>query len=133
MFPIDSIPAAYHEEREAADAARRLAHIQQQQAKAQAAAVAGALKNAQDKQCPQSFAQQPPPLSRPASTTVLGSIFQGFVRTSQSPPPAKGSISGCSTPVTTPPAKIITQADIERQMAERKRDADIVGSSPGWW
>ncbi|CAK1365664.1 hypothetical protein CB0940_09849 [Cercospora beticola] len=133
MFPVDSLPAAYHEEREAADAARRLAHIQQQQAKAQAAAVAGALKNAsQDKPCTQSLLQQPQ-LSRPASTTVLGNIFQGFVRSSQSPPPAKGSISGCSTPVTTPPAKIITQADIERQMAERKRDADIVGSSPGWW
>ncbi|KAI5365085.1 hypothetical protein Slin15195_G046220 [Septoria linicola] len=133
MFPVESIPAAYHEEREAADSAKRLAHLQQQQAKAQAASVAAALRNAQqDKASTQTLLQRPP-LSRPASTTVLGNIFQGFVRSSQSPPPARGAASGCTTPVTTPPAKLITQADLERQMAERKRDADIVGSSPGWW
>jgi hypothetical protein len=138
MFPIDSIPAAYHEEREAADSGKRLAHIQQQQAKVHAAQVAAALKAAQQAQpTTQQPSAQRPPLTRPVSSTVFGNIFQGFVRSAQSTPQARSIASGSTTPITTPPEKVVTQAELDRalahaqKMADRKHGADIVG--PGWW
>lgn len=133
MFPVDSLQAAYYEEREAAETAKRLARIQEQHAQTQAASVAAAVAGASAKKTlPSSAAfSNRPDMARPASSSVLGSIFQGFVRAaSQSPPPAPGnqSTSGTSTPVTTPPAKVMTQAEIEATMAaEKSRDADIVG------
>lgn len=133
MFPVDSIPAQYFEEREAAEVAKRMARMQEQQAKAQGAAVQAALNEprAQRPQAPRSLSQAHLQAMRsPASSTVFGNIFNGFAKGSS---PAKSATSGTTTPVTTPPAKITTQADIERLMAERKRDADYVGSSPGWW
>ena len=141
MFPVDSIPAAYHEEREKLDSAKRTAHIQQQQAKVHAAQVAAALKAAkaaQDKPTTQT-SQQRPPLTRPVSSTVFGNIFQGFARSNTSTPQARSIASGSTTPVSTPPAKIVSQADIERDMLmaslrareENKTGQDYAG--PGWW
>lgn len=138
VFPVDSIPAVYHEEREAADSAKRQAHIQQQQAKVHAAQVAAALKAPAAEQAKPSANTPPqrPQLTRPVST-VFGNIYQGFARSSQSTPQPRSIASGSSTPVTTPPAKVVTQAELERDMAraqklaDRRQGADIVG--PGWW
>lgn len=129
MFPVDSLPASYYEEREAADSAKRLAHIQEQHAKAQAQAAASA-QNGQTTQRPSATCLQRPQMSRPVSSSVLGNIFQGFVKAaSQSPPSAPGKdcghASGTSTPAHTPPAKVTTQAELEKMM-ERQKDADIV-------
>ncbi|EME82165.1 uncharacterized protein MYCFIDRAFT_211559 [Pseudocercospora fijiensis CIRAD86] len=132
MFPIDSMQAQYFEEREQAEAAKRLAHIQEQRAKAQTAAVQSALNEprAQRSQAPRSLSHAHlQPMTSPNSSTVLGNIFHGFARGTS---PAKSASSGSSTPATTPPVKVMTQADIERMM-EKKKDADYVGSSPGWW
>lgn len=139
VFPVDSIPAVYHEEREAADSAKRQAHIQQQQAKLHAAQVAAALKAPAAEQAKPSANTPPqrPQLTRPVSSTVFGNIYQGFARSSQSTPQPRSIASGSSTPVTTPPAKVVTQAELERDMAraqklaDRRQGADIVG--PGWW
>ncbi|KXT15623.1 hypothetical protein AC579_5859 [Pseudocercospora musae] len=133
MFPVDSMQAQYFEEREQAEAAKRLAHIHEQQANAHATAVHSALNESRPQR-----PHAPPSLSHahlhsltsPQSSTVLGNIFQGLARGTS---PAKSASSGTSTPVATPPAKIMTQADIERMMMEKKKDADYVGSSPGWW
>lgn len=128
MFPVDSLPATYYEEREAAEVAKRLATLQQQQAKAHTETCAPS-STTSDKQ--QSCLQRPQ-MSRPPSSSVLGNIFQGFVRSrNNSPPPAHGqdksSSSGACTPTNTPPAKFMTKAQIAETLAEKKRDEDIVG------
>ncbi|KAK4565857.1 hypothetical protein LTR86_003706 [Recurvomyces mirabilis] len=137
MFPVESLPAAYLEERSAADQ-ERFAKLQQE-----------AMQRAQDQQKrlqqPQSQQQQQqqriptphnitqqllqrPPLSRPNSSGVLGNIFQGFVKAaSASPSPCQ---STCTTP-TPGQAKQITTAELERIVAEQKRDADIC-AMPVW-
>ncbi|CAK4033133.1 Hypothetical predicted protein [Lecanosticta acicola] len=135
MFPVDSLPASYYEEREAAEAAKRLALLQEQHAKAQAQATAvSSAANGQTQLRPSAACLQRPQISRPASSSVLGNIFQGFVKAaSQNPPqpPSKdcGHASGSSTPAHTPPAKIMTQAELEKMM-ERQKDADIVNFRP---
>lgn len=118
MFPVDTLHAQYTEEREAAEEAKRLAKLQEQQVKAQTSPRPNSLS--------QVFSQRPE-MSRPASSSVLGNIFQGFVRATSQPPSERTIASGTSTPCQTPPAKVMTQADIDAAMAaERKRDADIV-------
>ncbi|KAK4501157.1 hypothetical protein PRZ48_006963 [Zasmidium cellare] len=118
MFPVDSFSAQYFEEREAAEEAKRLARLQQQHATAQTSPRPNNLSSV--------FSQRPE-MSRPSSSSVLGNIFQGFVRATSQPPSERSCASGTSTPCQTPPAKVMTQADIEAAMtAERKKDADIV-------
>ena len=125
MFPVESLPAAYLEERSAAEK-ERFAKLQQE-----------AMQRAQDQQkrvqsmqqripTPQNITQQllqRPPLSRPNDSGVLGNIFQGFVKAaSASPSPCQ---STCTTP-TPGQARQISTAELERIVAEQKRDADIV-------
>ncbi|KAK4621316.1 hypothetical protein CLAFUW4_06637 [Fulvia fulva] len=128
MFPVDSLPATYYEEREAAEVAKRLAALQQQQAQSQTQTCASP-STASDK--PQACLRRPQ-MSRPPSSSVLGNIFQGFVRSrNNSPPPSHAqdstSPSGTCTPTSTPPVKIMTKAQIAEMLAEKKRDEDIVG------
>ncbi|EME42858.1 hypothetical protein DOTSEDRAFT_132131 [Dothistroma septosporum NZE10] len=128
MFPVDSLPATYYEEREAADVAKRHVMLQRQQAKPQPEAGASS-SPCSDKPQP---SLQRPPMSRPPSSSVLGNIFQGFVKSrNNSPPPAHGQGKSCSsgttTPTKTPPTNIMTKAQIAEMLAEQKRDEDIVG------
>lgn len=139
---VDTFPPTYTEAREAADLAKRLAKVQEQQQRAQMASVSAKLHSpsSQDYSTkpashqPHSLGQallQRPALSRTGSNSVLGGIFQSLATTrSSSPFGAKESVSGTSTPAQTPlltPTKMVTQAELEAAMAaEKKRDADIV-------
>lgn len=120
MFPVDTIPAHYYEERQAADQAKRLAKLQEQQIQERAQA---AQKAAHPQNLTQALLQRPP-LSRPVSSSVLGNIFQGFVKAaSQQNSPV---MSPAMSPATTPSAKVMTREEHEALIAEKKRDGDIV-------
>ena len=126
MFSVESFPAAYCEERAAADDVKRAAGKQQELVKK----IQGTTPQAQQsapKNLTQAYLQRPP-LSRPNSSGFLGNIFQGFVRaastspsSSQSPTPVRGDVQGAigvnATTLT---------AEMEKLRAERMRDVDIV-------
>ncbi|KAK4544176.1 hypothetical protein LTR36_004386 [Oleoguttula mirabilis] len=127
MFPADSFPAAYCEERAAADEVKHIAR-QQQEAFKKTQASASQAQSAQPA-TPQNLTQaylQRPPLTRPNS--VLGNIFQGFVRaastspaSSQAATPTTGDVKGARG---VNPTSLT--AEMEKLRAEQSRDTDIV-------
>ncbi|WPH03775.1 Hypothetical protein R9X50_00665800 [Acrodontium crateriforme] len=139
MFPVESLPSAYYEERANTDAARRTAQQQQealrrtQQVALQKLAstathnVSRAQPQAQPQHLMQNSHLQRPQLSRPASSGLLGNLFQGFSR----------SATPTCTPAGTPsiekkePVCIPMSDEMERLIAEKKRDADIC-AMPAW-
>lgn len=134
MFPVESLPSAYYEERANTDAAKRMAQQQQealrraQQVALQksAQAVAHNASQAQPQHLMPNSHLQRPQLSRPASSGFLGNLFQGFSR----------SATPTCTPAGTPsiekkePVCIPLSDEMERLIAEKKRDADIVSLLP---
>ncbi|TKA71297.1 hypothetical protein B0A55_07588 [Friedmanniomyces simplex] len=108
---MDHLPPSYIEERLAADEAKRLA-AQQQEAMQQKAQQAQRQPQATPRNLTQALLQRPP-LSRPNSSGFLGGIYQGF-------------------------AKQVTSAEMEKLIAEQKRDADIcampscIGKAPNY-
>lgn len=134
MFAVETLPPQYYEERAAAEAAKRLAEQQQAAAlQAQSKAPVAAQQSAPSSL--QHALYHTPPLSRPGSSTVLGSIFQNFMKRAPSSP--------IITPAPTPP-RVETPTSSEEQTRrdareliaklkrdeELKRDTDIVG--PLW-
>ena len=110
----------------AADEARRIAKRQEQET-----------AKAQPQTTPQSTTQailQRPSLTRPNS--VLGNIFQGFVRAASATPSASPSMSSSPAQAKTPTGgngngasgvnAASLSAEIEKLKAERMRDVDIV-------
>ncbi|KAK3625433.1 hypothetical protein LTR56_020436 [Elasticomyces elasticus] len=120
---MDLLPPTYIEERLAADEAKRLAALQQEMLQHKA-------QQAREQQItPRNLTQallRRPPLSRPNSSGVLGGIYQGFVKAASAGP--SPLVSPLSTPCATPPPgmnKQVNSAEMERLIAEQKRDADI--------
>ena len=121
MFPGDYLPTVYCDDRVAADEANRLARLQQEHVLKQAQKVASA--QAQNQKL-----NQPVPVS--ASSGLLGTFVQGFM-------PGFGTRSATAspcnsqapTPVPTPRQEKTAASlseEMEKLVAERKRDADIV-------
>ncbi|KAK3707338.1 hypothetical protein LTR37_012182 [Vermiconidia calcicola] len=117
MFPIETLPSQYYEERAAAvEAARQLAQ-QQKEAAVQAQNSAPAAT-----------------LPRPGSSSVLGNIFQGFAKRASSTPAS----SGTATPVA-PATQAAQKLSLEREkremealLAEMHRDTDRYCALPSW-
>ncbi|KAF2721117.1 hypothetical protein K431DRAFT_303764 [Polychaeton citri CBS 116435] len=93
MFPVDSLPPQYCEDRIAADKAKRDMERQRQLVALEEAAkqihqITSQQRHQQQQPSSLSDAmrQQRPPLSRPASSSFLGNVFQGFVKARSSPP-----------------------------------------------
>lgn len=144
MFPVDTFQAQYLEERAAADTAKRRAKVEEEQHRAQMAAVSAKLSAHQQQQQQQTatkshpksltqmFAQRPGMTrshTAPAVPTVFGNIYQGLaVRSTAHSTLRSTTASGASTPRPIPtPTQAPTQAQMDAaMMAERKRDADIV-------
>lgn len=141
MFPVETLPAQYFEERAAAaEAARKLA-MEQKEAAAKAAAQQAAQYQTQQRQSrPQPFAQVPlsaaalsqafpPPLAQTATNGVLSNIFQGLVRRHTSP------VSSLASSRSHTPGAHARMSEQERReaeaLAELKRDTDIC-AAPGW-
>ena len=125
MFPVETLPAQYCEEREAA---RKLAN--EQKSAADAARVKAPL--ATQHASPGSLAQalQPQPLSRPGSSSVLGSIFQNFKKANSAPlsPAPSATPSRTQTPV------LQTAVDKQKAACEgAKKDSEQYPSLPGWY
>ena len=126
MFPVETLSPTYYEERTAAEAAKRLAQ-QQQEAALQAQTKAPTASQQSRPSNVHAALSQPPPLSSPGSSSVLGSIFQGLVKRAPNSPAS-------STPAFTPPrahspaASTQQQKDVDALVAElqRQRDTDIV-------
>lgn len=126
MFPVDSLPTAYCEERSAAEAARLAARQQEEVLrKAQQA------KQQPQQLEPQNLTQavlQRPQLARPGAG-VMGNIFQGFVRAASASPSRSPSHTPAPTPSQEKSASASMAAvseEMEKYIAEKKRDADIV-------
>lgn len=110
MFPADSLPAAYYEERAAAEQLQRAASEQQGDTQKTSTASTSSLGQA---------LMQRPPISRPNSSGLLGNLFQCIVK------PGSMTPSPCATPMPGQ-AKQIAATEMERLIAEQKRDTDIV-------
>lgn len=124
MFGPEYIPAAYLEERLAAEKAKREAEEKRQQEQPPAAAT-------KQSHCPgqptasslsQVFAQQRPGISSPGSSTLLGSIYQNLTKTA----------GGAATPTSshasrghTPSPREMT-AEEKRAFDERWKEIDMV-------
>ncbi|KAK3712112.1 hypothetical protein LTR37_009203 [Vermiconidia calcicola] len=116
MFPIETLPSQYYEERAAAaEAARQLAQ-QQKEAAVQAQNSAPAAT-----------------LPRLGPSSVLGNIFQGFAKRASST-----TSSGTATPVA-PATQAAQQLSSEREkremealLAEMHRDTDRYCALPSW-
>jgi hypothetical protein len=129
MFPVETLPAQYCEEREAA---RKLA--EEQRCAAEATQVKAPVATQQAS--PGSLAQalQPRPLSRPGSSSVLGSIFQTFKRVNSGPGSPAASISPSATPSRTQTPVLQTAMDKEKPLCDgAKRDSDQYPALPGWY
>jgi hypothetical protein len=136
MFPVEMLPAHYYEERSAAaEAARKLAQQQQeaaaaQQQQQQAAQVQTAQQHAHATSIgptPATSISQafPTPLSRPPSSGVLASIFQGLVRNRSQSPASSIAPTRTHTPAAQPRMTEQERREAEA-LAELKRDTDIV-------
>jgi len=133
MFPVETLPAHYVEERVAAEKARRLAEQQQEEAmrqQGQAQAQSQAQQQTISKTpTPASVAQAlQAPTSRPGPS-VLANIFQGFVRSRKytSTPPSVAS-SCVPSRAQTPMVQTRTpeQEKSEAEALADKRDMGIV-------
>ncbi|EMC94270.1 hypothetical protein BAUCODRAFT_36738 [Baudoinia panamericana UAMH 10762] len=131
MFPGDSMPAIYFEERSADQKLK----FERQQQEAMQKAQRHLQAPQPQKPAPQNLTQailQRPPLSRPVSTGVFGNIFQGFVKVAS--PISSPAHSPCATPMPGQ-AKELQAVNISKEMekliAEQKRDADIC-AMPTW-
>lgn len=131
MFPVETLPAHYVEERVAAEKARRLAEKQQEEAmRQQAQALTQSTQQTPSKTpTPASVAQAlQAPTSRPGPS-VLANIFQGFVRsrTYTSTPPSVAS-SCVPSRAQTPMVQTRTpeQEKSEAEALADKRDMGIV-------
>lgn len=137
MFAVETLPPQYYEERAAAEAAKRLAEQQKNAAlDASSKAPVAAQQSTPSSLQHALYHQAPPP--RPGSSTVLGSIFQNFMKRAPSSP--------LITPASTP-ARVETPTSHEdqsrrdaqeliarlRREEESKRDTDIVGHANSLW
>lgn len=124
MFGPEYIPAAYLEERLAAEKAKREAEEkrQQEQAAAQAAAASRAPGQPSASSLSQLFSQKQQ-MSRPGSSTVLGGIYHSLAKTKAgtSTPPSSQASRG-QTPC---PEKEMT-AEEKRAFDEKWREIDMV-------
>lgn len=131
MFAVETIPPQYYEERAAAEAAKRLAEQRadaalQAQTRAPVASQQSAPSNLQHALYPA------PPLSRPGSSTVLGSIFQSFMKrapsspiiTPSATPPRMDTPTACEQQARRDAQELIAKLKRDEEM---KRDTDIVG------
>ena len=128
MFAVETLLG--YEDSPDVEAKRRLAQQQQEAARQAQAKAPTAAQHSQPSAIHQALCQ-PQPMSRSGSSSVLGNIFQGFVRKASSTP-------GSHTPAFTPP-RIPTPAanteqqkkDMEALVAEmqRQRDTDIVSGT----
>lgn len=127
MFGPEYIPAAYLEERLAAEKAKRDAEEKRQQEQAQAAAKA---PHTPGQHIPSSlsqiFAQQRPQVPRSGSSTILGSIYQNLAKTA----------AGTTTPTSrqtsrghSPTPREMT-AEEKRAFDEKWREIDMVPLIP---
>ena len=129
MFPVETLPAQYCEEREAA---RKLAEEQKRAAEAAHDQAPVATQQAS----PASLAQalQPRPLSRPGSSSVLGSIFQNFKRVNSGPLSPAVSTAPSATPSRAQTPVLQTVTDREKAQCEVvKKDSDQYPALPGWY
>ncbi|KAK5119812.1 hypothetical protein LTR85_007138 [Meristemomyces frigidus] len=140
MFPAESFPAAYCEERAAADEVKRVARQQHQEAAKKTQAAASPQTQSTQLATPQNLTQaflQRPPLTRPNSSGFLGNIFQGFVRAASASPSSSSSSSQSATPVTGDAKGAMgvnamrLTAEMEKLKAEQNRDTDIC-AMPSW-
>jgi len=119
MFPGDYLPSVYCEDRAAADEAKRLARLQQEHALQQAQKVAS-----------QKGAQMQNQNLNQSTSGLLGTFVQGLMpgfgpRSATTSP----SQSQASTPLPTPRQEKTAASmseEMEKLIAEKKRDADIV-------
>nr|POE72934.1 hypothetical protein CFP56_30873 [Quercus suber] len=131
---MDMLPAPLHEHR------LREEKIKADRAQKMAAAAASANAKSTEPKKPQNPTQaflQRPPLLRPNSTGFFGNLHQGFLRAANNSPtpsqqfPKSAPVSGTSTPSNaTTPNKEVSHAKLTAQMekyiAEQKRDADMI-------
>lgn len=147
MSPVEILPPTYLESRLAAEAAKRRAQEEKAaMASKPSARESNGLKEnnttsikvptiplqPNERFRPHNLTQamlQRPSLSRPASSGFLGNVYQGFVRAAHSAPPSHhGSTVTTPTFEKAEPVMKLTP-EMEKMIAEKKRDADIVCTS----
>ena len=124
MYAVETLPPQYYEERAAAEAARRLAEQQKATALQARDKAPVAAQQSTPSSLQHALYHPPPPLSRLGSATVLGNIFQNFMR--------RPSGSPAITPAQTPP-RVDTptssneprKKDMEELIAKLKRDEEM--------
>ena len=129
MFAVEVFSSQDYEERAAAEAARRLASQNRGAAQEASARAPVATTHSAPSHLQQTLYRPATPASAAGSATVLGSIFQNFMRKAPSTP----GVSPAATPNALRDGERISAEELQRRTAERllaevKRDADIVCS-----